>query len=64
MVFPTRHVGKTPLQVPVLGFGTAPLGGMFKAVDGPEGMRALDEAMERSVRFREYYQENLNHKVT
>ncbi|MGB1160022.1 MAG: aldo/keto reductase [Alphaproteobacteria bacterium] len=45
MVFPTRHVGKTPLQVPVLGFGTAPLGGMFKAVDGPEGMRALDEAL-------------------
>lgn len=45
MAFPTRRVGKTSLQVPVLGFGTAPLGGMFEAVDGVEGISSLDAAL-------------------
>ena len=41
MTFPTRPIGKTSLQVPVLGFGTAPLGGMYEAVDGEEGTATL-----------------------
>ena len=51
MVFPTRHVGKTSLQVPVLGFGTAPLGGMYEAVDGSEGMRTLDQAFAAGMTY-------------
>ena len=51
MTFPTRRVGKTSLQVPVLGFGTAPLGGMFEAVDGAEGAKTLHAALEHGMNY-------------
>ncbi len=51
MDFPTRRVGKTSLCLPVLGFGTAPLGGMFEAVDGTEGAAILAQALESGLTY-------------
>ena len=51
MDFPTRRVGKTSLRLPVLGFGTAPLGGMFEAVDGTEGAATLAQALESGLTY-------------
>ena len=49
--FPTRRVGQTSLRLPVLGFGTAPLGGMFQAVDGTEGAATLAQALDAGMTY-------------
>ncbi|WP_299620167.1 aldo/keto reductase [uncultured Tateyamaria sp.] len=45
MHFTTRPVGQTSLRLPTLGFGTAPLGGLFDAVNGTEAGLTLAEAL-------------------
>ena len=41
MAFSQRRIGKTNLVVPTLGFGGAPLGGLFDAVDDAEALATL-----------------------
>lgn len=49
--FPTRPIGTNGLCVPVLGFGTAPLGGMYKAVDDMEGGKVLAAALAAGMTY-------------
>ncbi|WP_371168168.1 aldo/keto reductase [Aliiroseovarius sp. 2305UL8-7] len=51
MKFATRRVGKTSLELPTLGFGTAPLGGLFDAVDGAEAAQTLAEALDHGMSY-------------
>lgn len=46
-----RLLGKTGLQVSVLGFGASPLGGVFGAIDEAEGIRAVHAAFDLGVNF-------------
>ena len=46
-----RALGKTGLQVSVLGFGASPLGGVFEEVDEAEGARAVQGALELGINF-------------
>ena len=51
MSLPTRPIGRTGLELTVLGAGTAPLAGLFEPV-GPEAAAAvMDAAWEDGVRF-------------
>ena len=40
----SRHIGKTSLTIPTLGFGAAPLGGLFDTVDGAQAAQTLAAA--------------------
>lgn len=51
MSFTTRSIGTTGLTVPTLGFGGAPLGGLFDAVDELEAAKTLSEAMDRGLSY-------------
>lgn len=42
----TRPLGKTGLDVSVLGYGASPLGGVFGEVDAAEGIRAVHTAVD------------------
>ncbi|TNF19432.1 MAG: aldo/keto reductase [Rhodobacteraceae bacterium] len=44
MNFATRRIGRTDLRVPTLGFGGAPLGGLFAAVDESDALSTLQQA--------------------
>lgn len=46
-----RPLGKTGLQVSVLGFGASPLGGVFGAVDEAESIRAVHTALDLGINF-------------
>jgi L-galactose dehydrogenase len=46
-----RPLGRTNLQVSLLGFGTAPLGGVYGATDPLEGKRAVHFAIEHGINF-------------
>ncbi len=46
-----RVLGKTGLEVSVLGFGASPLGGVFGAVDEQQGVRAVHTAVDLGVNF-------------
>ncbi|KAL4423164.1 hypothetical protein ABPG77_007817 [Micractinium sp. CCAP 211/92] len=48
---PRRALGKTGLEVSVLGFGASPLGGVFQAIDEEEGVAAVKEAFDRGINF-------------
>ena len=50
---PTERVklGRTPLEVTRLGFGTAPLGGLFQALDDDEAHRVVEAAWSAGMRF-------------
>src|SRR3989442_12187254 len=50
---PTERVklGRTPLQVTRLGFGTAPLGGLFQALADDEAHRVVAAAWSAGIRF-------------
>src|SRR3989442_14089690 len=50
---PTERVklGRTPLQVTRLGFGTAPLGGLFQALADDEAQRVVEAAWAAGIRF-------------
>jgi D-threo-aldose 1-dehydrogenase len=46
-----RALGRTGLQVPVLGFGTAPLGGLFGVIDEASADAVFDSAWDAGLRF-------------
>ena len=50
---PTERVklGRTPLEVTRLGFGTAPLGGLFQALADDEAHRVVEAAWSAGIRF-------------
>lgn len=51
MKFRTRRIGDTELYIPVLGFGGAPLGGLFDAVDDTEAARTLETAFNSGMTY-------------
>ncbi|NRB17982.1 MAG: aldo/keto reductase [Rhodobacteraceae bacterium] len=51
MSFTTRSIGTTGLTVPTLGFGGAPLGGLFDAVDDLEAAKTLSQAMDSGLNY-------------
>ncbi|PQV63761.1 L-galactose dehydrogenase [Abditibacterium utsteinense] len=46
-----RTLGKTGLQVSVLGYGASPLGGVFGEVNQGEGMRCVHRALDLGINF-------------
>lgn len=46
-----RTLGKTGLQVSVLGFGAGPLGDDYGQIDPAEGERTVHEAIDRGINF-------------
>jgi L-galactose dehydrogenase len=46
-----RPLGRTGLDVPVLGFGTAPLGDIFGAIDEGDAIAAVHAAIDRGVDY-------------
>lgn len=46
-----RVLGKTGLEVSVLGFGASPLGGVFGAIDEQQAVRAVHTAVDLGVNF-------------
>lgn len=47
----SRPIGKTALRVPVLGFGGAPLGGLFSRVGGTDASQTLASAFESGLTY-------------
>lgn len=50
-LLPKRPLGKTGLEVSVLGFGASPLGGVFEAIDEEQGIASVHRAFERGITF-------------
>ncbi len=48
-VLPRRRLGRTELQVSILGFGTAPLGDLFLELDDHKAIAAASRAFELGV---------------
>jgi L-galactose dehydrogenase len=46
-----RKLGKTNLEVSVLGFGASPLGNVFEMADAGEGSRAVHQALAAGINF-------------
>src|SRR5437868_1290855 len=46
-----RKLGKTNLNVSVLGFGASPLGNVFDVADEKEGVRAVHYAIDQEINF-------------
>jgi len=46
-----KTLGKTGLNVSIIGFGASPLGGEFGAVDTQEGQRAVDYAIDCGINY-------------
>ena len=46
-----RKLGRTDLEVSILGFGTAPLGNVYGTTDPSEGRRAVHSAIENGINF-------------
>ncbi len=46
-----RKLGKTDLDLSLIGFGCAPLGGVFGNIDPSEGMRAVHLAVDSGINF-------------
>src|SRR3989442_4031622 len=44
-------LGRTKISVTRIGLGTAPLGGLFEAVDDATGVRVIERAWEAGIRF-------------
>ena len=47
----TRRLGKTAADLPILGFGGAPLGGLFEKVDEAQSAETLDTAYSLGIRY-------------
>lgn len=50
-MLPTRPLGQTGIELPLLGFGASPLGGVFGPVDADEGRRAVELALARGLNY-------------
>ncbi len=48
---PRRPVGRTPLSVSVLGFGAAPLGGLYREVSGVDARAAVEATLAAGVTY-------------
>lgn len=46
-----KRLGQTELEVSVLGFGTAPLGGLFGSVSEAEALRLVDSVLDQGINF-------------
>jgi L-galactose dehydrogenase len=46
-----RRLGKTGLEVSILGFGGSPLGGVFGEVDADECVRTVHEALDAGINY-------------
>ena len=46
-----RRLGQTDLEVPVLGFGAAPLGGEYGTIEPAEAERAVHYALDQGITF-------------
>jgi D-threo-aldose 1-dehydrogenase len=46
-----QQLGRTPLQVTALGLGTAPLGGLYEAVEEDSADAVVQTAWDRGIRF-------------
>lgn len=46
-----RRLGRTDLQISVVGFGASPLGGVFGSTDAAEGKRAVHLAIDQGINF-------------
>src|ERR1041385_2246944 len=46
-----RPLGKTGLQVSILGYGASPLGGVFRDVEAADGVRAVHTALDLGINF-------------
>ncbi|NHK26472.1 aldo/keto reductase [Parvularcula flava] len=44
---PKRQIGKTDLHLPVLGFGAAPLGNLYRAISDDDAQAVLDTALDK-----------------
>jgi len=45
------QLGRTPLRVTRLGLGTAPLAGLYRAVDEADALAVIEHAWQRGIRF-------------
>lgn len=46
-----RRVGRTDLELPILGFGTCPIGGVYAAIGEPEARATFEAAWDAGIRF-------------
>src|SRR5689334_19875819 len=53
MTFPSarRPVGRTRLELPVLGLGTAPLGNLYRAITDAQAGAVIDAALDAGLRY-------------
>ena len=47
----TRRLGNTAAELPILGFGGAPLGELFEKVDEAQSTETLDTAYSLGIRY-------------
>lgn len=50
-VLPRREIRRTGLQLTTLGFGAAPIAGLYRAVDQKTGRATIDAAWEGGIRY-------------
>lgn len=50
-MIPRRRLGRTGLDVSIIGFGASPLGSVFEHVDEDEGIRSVHEAFKLGINF-------------
>ena len=48
---PRRTLGRTDLNIPIIGFGASPLGNVFRQTDPKEGIAAVRYAIDRGIDF-------------
>ena len=48
---PCREIRRTGLQLTTLGFGAAPIAGLYRAVDEPTARATVDAAWEGGIRY-------------
>ncbi len=51
MILPTRPVGRTGLNIPAIGFGGAPLGNLYRAIDDETAAATIRAALRAGLRY-------------